>query len=122
MKAVRVCWVVAACVLLCQCAPPTQSVSVTNNSAKPIERVVIKDTKGIACSLERIAPSVTIKCPAHSFSEGKVTYEITAADFTRSGLLGFVRSGGGVSFTLEITRDGKVSTGATAVGFAFGQK
>jgi len=120
-KAVRVCATIAACALLSQCAP-RQSVSVTNNYAKPIERVVIKDAKGIACSLQNIAPSTTTRCPDHAYSEGKVTYEVTAADFTDSGLLGFVNAGGSVGFTLEITRNGKVSTGETSVGFALGQK
>lgn len=120
-NAVRVCGGIAVCALLSQCAP-RQVVSITNNYSKPIARAVIKDTKGVACSLENIAPGATVKCPDHAMSQGRVTYEVFAADFTRTGLLGFVNAGGSVGFTIEVTPNGKISTGATAVGFALGQK
>ena len=119
LAAARVCAAIGVCALLSECSA-RQSVSITNHYAKPIERVVIRDTKGIACSPEHIAPGATVKCPDHVFSEGKVTYEVTAADFSRSGLLGFVNAGGSIRFSLEIRPDAKVATGATAVGIAFG--
>lgn len=109
------------CMLLTQCAPPP-GVSVKNSYTHPIERVVIRDAKGVACQLENIAPNATVQCAGRQLSTGEVTYELRTASFTRSGLLGFANAGNGgsrTSLSLELTKEGKIATGGTAISFRF---
>jgi hypothetical protein len=110
--------------LLVECSP-SSGVSVTNHYGQPIARVVIRDAKGTACLLERIAPGATAKCANDRFAVGELTYEINAANLKRTGLLGFVNAGAGTSggmasYSIELRKDGTVSTSGTNAGFVFG--
>ena len=99
--------------------PPSPGLTVTNHYSQPIERVVLRDSKGIVCSLTHIPPGATQRCSGEFRGDGPVAYELQAAKLKCSGSIGYAKPGAKEVFDVTLKRDGSVSWGATAWNYQF---